>query len=61
MTDTVNIISLSGGKDSTALWLEALEQGVEVVPVFADTGNEHHQTYEYVEYLEKQLGPIRRI
>ncbi|UPK42497.1 phosphoadenosine phosphosulfate reductase family protein [Paenibacillus pabuli] len=61
MTDTVNIISLSGGKDSTALWLEALEQGVEVVPVFADTGNEHHQTYEYVEYLEQQLGPIRRI
>lgn len=61
MTETVNIVSLSGGKDSTALWLHALEQGVNVLPVFADTGNEHKQTYEYLEYLEKQLGPIQRI
>ncbi|WP_338842096.1 phosphoadenosine phosphosulfate reductase family protein [Paenibacillus glucanolyticus] len=61
MTETVNIVSLSGGKDSTALWLHALERGVEVLPVFADTGNEHNQTYEYLEYLERQLGPIRRI
>lgn len=61
MTETINIVSLSGGKDSTALWLHALERGVEVLPVFADTGNEHSQTYEYLEYLERQLGPIQRI
>ncbi|MFD1179643.1 phosphoadenosine phosphosulfate reductase family protein [Paenibacillus puldeungensis] len=58
---TKNIVSLSGGKDSTALWLYALGKGVAVVPVFADTGNEHQKTYEYLEYLEKQLGPIHRI
>lgn len=58
---TKNIVSLSGGKDSTALWLYALGKGVEVVPVFADTGNEHQKTYEYLEYLEEQLGPIHRI
>ncbi|MGE7828924.1 phosphoadenosine phosphosulfate reductase family protein [Paenibacillus sp. NPDC093718] len=61
MSDTINVVSLSGGKDSTALWLYALERGVNVLPVFADTGNEHKQTYEYLEYLEKQLGPIQRI
>lgn len=58
---TVNVASISGGKDSTALWLLALERGVEVMTVFADTGNEHHMTYEYIDYLEKELGPIRRI
>lgn len=61
MQKPINVISLSGGKDSTALWLYALEQGVELMPVFADTGNEHEKTYEYIDYLERQLGPIRRI
>ncbi|OAB48486.1 phosphoadenosine phosphosulfate reductase family protein [Paenibacillus antarcticus] len=61
MQKLINVISLSGGKDSTALWLYALEQGVDLMPVFADTGNEHEKTYEYIEYLEKELGPIRRI
>ena len=58
---TVNVVSLSGGKDSTALWLYALEQGVDVLPVFSDTGNEHQKTYEYLEYLESELGLIQRI
>jgi 3'-phosphoadenosine 5'-phosphosulfate sulfotransferase (PAPS reductase)/FAD synthetase len=58
---THNIVSLSGGKDSvtTALVAKALE-----VPnlecVFADTGHEHEQTYDYVRYLEDALDlPIR--
>lgn len=61
MNETVNVISLSGGKDSTALWLYAIEQGVKLMPVFADTGNEHEKTYEYLEYLERELGQIHRI
>lgn len=61
MVETVDIMSISGGKDSTAMWLLAIERGVEVLPIFADTGHEHPTTMEYLEYLEKELGPIRRV
>lgn len=56
-----NIISVSGGKDSTALLLLAIErQPDNLQAVFADTGNEHEQTYDYVRYLEQATGvPIR--
>lgn len=56
-----NIISYSGGKDSTAMLLLAIERGVENLQVvFADTGNEHQQTYDYVRYVEQATGiPIR--
>ncbi|WP_179950388.1 phosphoadenosine phosphosulfate reductase domain-containing protein [Burkholderia sp. RF2-non_BP3] len=61
MTDrqTIHVVSLSGGKDSTATLLVALElHGRENVrAVFADTGNEHESTYEYaLEYLPRALG-----
>src|SRR5690606_14780075 len=57
-----NVLSISGGKDSTAMWIYAVkEMGVEVIPVFADTGNEHPLTYEYIDYLESKLGPVRRV
>lgn len=58
----INLVSISGGKDSTALWLLALERGVKnITPIFADTGHEHEETYQYIEYLEKELGPVRRV
>lgn len=56
MSNTPNIISVSGGKDSTAMMLHA--RGTEapnVSYVFADTGNEHPDVYEYLEYLESEL------
>lgn len=55
MTD-YNIISVSGGKDSTATLLLALEKQAENLrAVFADTGHEHPATYDYLTYLETRL------
>ena len=60
---TTNIVSVSGGKDSTATLLLAIERLVDnLQAVFADTGNEHPLTYEYIDYLEQTLGiAIRRV
>lgn len=52
-----NIASTSGGKDSTAQLLLAIERETpNLSAVFADTGNEHEITYEYVRYLEQATG-----
>lgn len=59
--DAINVISISGGKDSLAQWLLALEAGAQVIPAFADTGHEHPSTMEYLDYLETKLGPVRRV
>lgn len=55
---SIACVSLSGGKDSTAVTLLALERDPAACRfVFADTGNEHELTYEYVrEYLPRRLG-----
>ncbi len=58
---TINIVSISGGKDSLAQSLRAIESGVEHLNVFADTGHEHPQTMEYLDYLEQKLGPVKRV
>ncbi|GHU08505.1 hypothetical protein FACS1894158_17810 [Betaproteobacteria bacterium] len=54
---TKYVISVSGGKDSTALLLEALSRCPReaVIPIFCDTGNEHVSTYAYLDYLEQAL------
>ncbi len=59
--NTLNVISVSGGKDSLAMWLLAKEYNLNTVVVFADTGNEHPLTYQYIEYLEHKLGKINRV
>lgn len=61
-TDQINVVSLSGGKDSTATALLAIEREAPNLQfVFADTGNEHQLTYDYIDYLETKLGPITRL
>lgn len=59
---TANVIGLSGGKDSLAQALVAKEREIpNQILTFADTGNEHDLTYEYVDYLESKLGHIQRV
>lgn len=62
MSRRVNLLSVSGGKDSTAMLLFALGKGYKFQCVFADTGHEHEDTYTYLDYLETQLGvKIKRV
>ncbi len=51
-------IGVSGGKDSTALLIWAIENfpNSKIYPIFADTGWEHPDTYDYLYYLEDTLG-----
>lgn len=56
-----HVLSLSGGKDSTAAALWLREQGIDHVRVFMDTGWEHPDLYAHLEYLEGKLGPIVRL
>lgn len=55
---TTIVTSFSGGKDSTATALLALDQAdARVRLVFADTGNEHELTLDYIhEYIPRRLG-----
>ncbi|HBO1242466.1 DUF3577 domain-containing protein [Pseudomonas aeruginosa] len=51
-----HLVNASGGKDSTATYLLALESGRPFRAVFADTGNEHELTYEYIQRLHERTG-----
>ena len=51
-----HILSLSGGKDSTALAIYMRDRVPEMEYVFMDTGKELPETYEYIDKLEAYLG-----
>lgn len=56
------VVSVSGGKDSTAACLHLKELGIPYRAVHMDTGWEHPQTAEYVrEYLPSIIGEIEII
>ena len=60
----VNIVNLSGGKDSTATMMVALatEPLDSIVGVWADTGHEHPMTERYIETLVEKLPvPVVRV
>ena len=63
----VNISSFSGGKDSMALHLLAIEREAEnLEPVTTDTGHESKITYDYIDYVSEWLDkrghkPVRTI
>ena len=54
--NTRHILSLSGGKDSTALALYMRDKVPEMEYVFCDTGKELPETYEYLNRVEAFLG-----
>ena len=64
-----HVVSISGGKDSTALALvcrEMIDAGMvppgRIILAFAETDNEHQITYDYLAYLEGMLQmPIMRL
>ena len=51
-----HILSLSGGKDSTALAIYMKDKIENLEYVFCDTGNELPETYEYLDKMEVYLG-----
>ena len=68
MNDLINnsrlLVSVSGGKDSTAMCLHLFELGytkADFDRVFMDTGWEHENTYKYLDELEQTIGKITRI
>lgn len=54
--DSVLLVSVSGGKDSTAAVLALRESGIAARYVFADTGWELPQTYDHLGALERLLN-----
>ena len=55
-TDVLHVVSLSGGKDSTAMLLLMLERGWPIDAVLnADTGMEFPEMYKHLRRLDEQL------
>ena len=58
----LNIVSFSGGKDSTALLLMMLERGIKVdYIVCVDTGKEFPQMYEHFHRVSCFCCPLKSI
>ena len=56
-TKTRNVVSFSGGKDSTAMLLHMLELGMQVDEIiFCDTGVEFPAMYEHINKVELYTG-----
>ena len=52
-----NIVSFSGGKDSTAMLLMMIEKGIKIDEIiFCDTGKEFDELYEHIDKIERYIG-----
>lgn len=51
-----HIVNISGGKDSAATYLLAIQSGRPFRAVTADTGHEHPLTYEWIRHLHIKSG-----
>ena len=59
----LHVVSFSGGKDSTAMLLRMIEEGMRVdLILFCDTGLEFPAMYDHIGKVEKYINrPIERI
>lgn len=57
----IHVVSMSGGKDSVAVWLWAKRTGLAPVAVYTDTGWEWAGHHKHLDLLEARIGPIRRV
>lgn len=54
---TKTVLSVSGGKDSSAMLLKMCNEGIHIDEIiFCDTGLEFDEIYEYLYVLEKETG-----
>jgi 3'-phosphoadenosine 5'-phosphosulfate sulfotransferase (PAPS reductase)/FAD synthetase len=54
--DKINVLSFSGGKDSTATLIHLIKVlGIVPIVVFCDTGNESKITHDYIDYVSELL------
>lgn len=52
-----NVVSFSGGKDSTVMLLKMIEENIPIDCIlFCDTGLEFPQMYEHIDRVEKETG-----
>lgn len=52
-----NIVSFSGGKDSTCLLLMMIEKGIQIDEIiFCDTGVEFDEMYQHIEQVENYIN-----
>lgn len=53
----LHVVSFSGGKDSTAMLIRMLEEGMPIdLIVFCDTGLEFPALYDHIKLVEKNIG-----
>lgn len=59
----LHVVSFSGGKDSTAMLLKMLEEGMQVdIILYCDTGLEFPEMEEHIDKVEDYIGrPITRL
>ena len=57
-TDREIIVPVSGGKDSTATFILALQHidKKQIIPLHYSTGWDHPKTYEYLDYMQEKSG-----
>ena len=56
----MNVVSFSGGKDSTAMLLMMIERGIPVDRViYIDTTKDFPQMYRHIEKVQKMIEPIK--
>ena len=56
----MNIVSFSGGKDSTAMLFMMIEKGIQIDKIISiDTPKEYPQMYEHIHKVQERIHPLK--